>query len=184
MTIHIEYMRLDDFLNRMHPRNPKDHDLGAITTSIDRFGFVEIPVIDERTGLVVAGHGRGETLQQQMNAGKQPPARIQVDEFDGMWMIPVQRGVSFNSDAERDAYLVASNRLVELGGWDNEGLASMLQSLANEDKALLEVTGYDGDDLDELLKIVPNIDFPEYDENIADTVEMCTCPNCGHEFPK
>ena len=27
-------------------------------------------------------------------------------------------------------------------------------------------------------------DFPEYDENAADDVEMITCPNCNHAFPK
>ena len=26
--------------------------------------------------------------------------------------------------------------------------------------------------------------FPEYDESIADDVEMVTCPHCGQEFPK
>ena len=31
---------------------------------------------------------------------------------------------------------------------------------------------------------IPDVEFREYDESIADDVEMCTCPSCGHEFPK
>ena len=28
------------------------------------------------------------------------------------------------------------------------------------------------------------IEFPEYDESIADDVEFLECPSCGHKFPK
>jgi hypothetical protein len=31
---------------------------------------------------------------------------------------------------------------------------------------------------------IPDVEFKEYDESAADDVEMCTCPKCGHEFPK
>jgi len=27
-------------------------------------------------------------------------------------------------------------------------------------------------------------DFKEYDESVADDVEMIECPKCGHRFPK
>lgn len=29
-----------------------------------------------------------------------------------------------------------------------------------------------------------DVEFKEYDESVADDVEMCECPNCGHKFPK
>jgi hypothetical protein len=29
-----------------------------------------------------------------------------------------------------------------------------------------------------------SVDFKEYDETTADDVQYCTCPKCGHEFPK
>jgi len=88
-------------------------------------------------------------LQQMKARGMQPPARIEVR--DGEWYVPVVRGVAFNSDAELEAYLVADNRLVELGGWDDETLAALLSDLAAEDEELLAATGYDADDLDALL---------------------------------
>src|SRR5690606_26504386 len=110
---------------------------------------------------------------------KAPPARIQAK--DGEWYVPVIRGVSFNSDAEVEAYLVADNRLTELGGWNEPELAALLQDLANEDENLLQATGYDGDDLQQLLNdlMPPDVEFKEYDESVENEVKMCICPNCG-----
>lgn len=144
-----EYIALTKLIAMKHPSNPKDHDLGAITHSIQRFGFVAHPLIDERTQLIVAGHGRIEALEQMKNAGASAPARITVQGDE--WFVPVDRGVSFNSDAEVKAYLVADNRLTELGGWTDEALAAVLKDIAADDPDLLAVTGFDGDDLDDLL---------------------------------
>lgn len=146
--VRIEYMALSEL--KRWPRNPKQHDIGAIHTSISRFGFVAPPTVDERTGHLVAGHGRLDTLEQMKAKGEAPPARIQAREDD--WFVPVIRGVSFNSDNEVEAYLVADNRLTELGGWDTPELVELLGDLARDDEALLAVTGYDADDLDGLLR--------------------------------
>ena len=32
--------------------------------------------------------------------------------------------------------------------------------------------------------VPPNVEFPEYDESVADDVEYITCPECGHKWPK
>lgn len=140
--MYIEYMRLDEFISRSHSQNPKKHDLNAIGRSINRFGFVETPTLDERTGQIAAGHGRGAQLWTQMQGGEAPPARIKTDA-DGMWMLPVLRGVAFNSDEELQAYLIASNRLVESGGWDADAL---MELRAGIDDDLWSVTGF-GDDV-------------------------------------
>lgn len=147
----IEYMRLDEFMGRFHPRNPKQHDIGAIITSIRQFGYIEPPTVDETTRYVVAGHGRGEALRMMMNGQEEAPSGIEVDTTDGMWMLPVVRGLSFRDEQHVNAYLVASNRLTTLGGWDDTLLTELLQEVALHDNALLESTGYDGDDLDMLL---------------------------------
>jgi hypothetical protein len=108
-------------------------------------------IIDERTGYLAAGHGRIDTLAQLKAQGKEPPANVQTQDFDGDWLVPVVRGVAFNSDAEIEAYLVADNRLTILGGWNEPELAGLLQDLAAQDTALLEATGYDADDLDAMI---------------------------------
>ena len=74
--------------------NPKDHDIGAIHESMNRFGFTSPLLMNEATGKLVAGHGRVEALTQKKQFNEDPPANINVDE-DGDWLIPIIRGVSF-----------------------------------------------------------------------------------------
>jgi hypothetical protein len=180
----IEYMRLDELVDAFHPDNPKSHDLGKIDVSYHEFGFVETPTLDETTGFLVAGHGRIKQLFNRMNSNDAPPDGIRIDD-DGVWMSPVLRGISFKDESQVKAYLIASNQLTIAGGWDNVELASVLTEIMNDDEQLLQATGFDGDDLDYMIKQldIPD-DFPEYDESVANDVEMCTCPKCGHEFPK
>jgi len=82
--------------------------------------------------------------------GEAPPAGVRLAE-DGSWLIPVQRGWASRSDAEAEAYLVADNRLSEVGGWDTTQLAELLADINEIDPTLLEATGYNLTDLDELL---------------------------------
>lgn len=160
--VRIEYMRLDDFLKRFHPDNPKEHDLEGIGKSVDRFGFVEVPTLDERTGFVVAGHGRGEGLNAAMIRGEQPPARISKDK-DGMWLLPVLRGITFNSDAEVKAYLAASNRLTEKGGWNMEKLLALRDAI--DDPDLWSTTGFGEDVFGDLAQFGSDndLDLSEFD---------------------
>ena len=32
--------------------------------------------------------------------------------------------------------------------------------------------------------VPPIVEFPEYDESVADEVEYIECPECGHRWPK
>jgi len=177
-NIRIEYMPLSKLVRA--PRNPKQHDLGALHQSINRFGYVAPVLINEATGRIVAGHGRIDALQQMKAAGHSPPLRVKVK--DGEWLVPVIRGIRFKDDAEAEAYLVADNNLTLLGGWDDNTLADVLSDLAAQDS--LEGTGFDGDDLDALLaRLAPPSEFPEFDENLdLSNIKKIKCPQCGHEF--
>ena len=151
----IEYMPLDVLIGMAHEDNPKDHDIGQLVQGILRYGFTEAPLIDEARQKMAAGHGRTKALvHMQRNAiapeGLRAPEGIRVRE-DGMWLAPVQRGLSFASDNDLRAYLVWSNRSTELGGWDEVGLASVLQGLVDSDVRGLDYTGFDGDDLGTML---------------------------------
>lgn len=145
--VRIEYAPLKEILRA--PRNPKDHDIGAIIQSMLRFGFVTPGVVNESTGNIVVGHGRADALAQLQEQGVDPPERIQVAE-DGDWLVPLVRGVRFKSDEEAEAYLVADNRLTDLGGWRDDALLEVLMSLGNHDPDLLTVTGFDDGDVQEL----------------------------------
>jgi DNA modification methylase len=145
----IEYTRLADV--RRADVNPKQHDLGEIVTSIRKRGFVELPAVDERTGKLVAGHGRIEALAALKKDGAGLPKGLKQDA-DGEWLVPVLHGWASKDDADAKAYLVASNRLVEVGGWDDDALNQLLVSIASDGgpDALLG-TGFDGDDVDRIL---------------------------------
>ena len=59
-TMDPKLVRLQDL--QPFPMNAKEHDLGAIHTSIHEFGFLERIVVNETTGHILSGHGRLETL--------------------------------------------------------------------------------------------------------------------------
>lgn len=131
--------------------NPKRHRLDLLRSSIDRFGFATPALRDERTGRLVVGHGRTNTLTVMHAAGESPPDGIEVDDTGG-WLVPVVVGWSSRSDAEASAYLIADNRHSELGGWDHNELTDLLGDLATTDADLVAVAGWDPAELADLLK--------------------------------
>jgi ParB-like chromosome segregation protein Spo0J len=133
--------------------NPKDHDLGSLITSICRFGFTAPLIVNDHTGRLLAGHGRAEALLKMWSDGETPPKGVSVDKATGQWKVPVVRGISIEDEREADAYLIADNRLTEAGSWHLEDLSSMLADLV-KDGVSLDGLGFDGDDLDEMLKDV------------------------------
>lgn len=141
-------------------RNPKRHDAALIRKSIGKFGVVETPALDERTGKLVAGHGRLNEWERARAAGENPPDGVQV--VDGDWHVPISRGWASRDDAEADAYLLVSNRSTELGGWDGPELAGLLTDVTSD--GLLDYTGFTEDDLATLLGGNDDEDDP-----IADT---------------
>ena len=146
MDIQVEYIPLTDIVEA--DINPKDHDIGQIYQSIKRFGFTQPIMMNEKTGKLLAGHGRLQTLQTMKDAGEKLPNRIK--EKDGDWLVPVLKGISFEDDMEAQAYLIADNRLTELGGWNTGDLVESLQEMI-ENGLDLDGIGYDFDDLENLV---------------------------------
>lgn len=145
----LDLIALDDLLARPAPRNPKGHDADGIRDSITRHGVVENPAIDERTGLLVAGHGRLDDFADRRARGETPPDGVELGD-DGRWMVYTQRGWSSASDSAAEAYVVASNRLVEAGGWDEAMLADLFRDYES-DPDWLTGTGYSHIEVDALL---------------------------------
>lgn len=130
MTMRIEKMRLSELLKMAHKRNPKDHDIDSLMASFKRFGFTAAPTIDEATYVMVAGHGRCEALAKMRNNLEEPPAGVELDGIE--WLVPVVRGVSFKSEKERDAYVIADNQNVMAGGWKFDLLAQIIGELKDD----------------------------------------------------
>jgi len=136
-------------LSRVLPaaRNVKTHDMESIKGSIKRFGFADALVLDERTGRLVSGHGRLEALSELEKEGAEPPDGVEV--AGGEWCVPVQRGWASKNDTEAEAFLLAANKLVDAGGWDDAALIEVLKSLEEQDAA--EGLGWDANELEALL---------------------------------
>lgn len=145
----VEYMPLAEI--GAAPRNPKRHAGPEIQNSLARFGVAELPLLDERTGRLVAGHGRLDQLAEMHRTGQAPPRYIKVDPDSGQWLVPVQRGWESESDEDAEAYLIASNHLTTKGGWDRDELGDLLTGLAQVDHSLFLATGFSEDDLAALL---------------------------------
>lgn len=149
----VEYLPLADL--QENPKNPKTHELQTVGESISRFGMIDPIVVDGRTGFLIAGHGRKNSLEALRNNGETPPEGVQVTA-EGDWLVPVLTGWGSRSDSEANAALIALNRTTEIGGWDDEALAGLLDELAEVDGGL-EGVGYDDGSLSELQETLEDI---------------------------
>lgn len=143
--------------------NPKLHDIPALKASLRRWGFVLPLVEDEATETLVAGHGRLQALLEMREDGEDAPRRVKVvgDE----WFVPVLSGVAFRTAEEAEAYLLADNRLVELGGWKTDELVEMVKDLQDRGVPTL---GWAPDDMQKLLADASS------PEAVSDTIDEMT----------
>ncbi|KIF04168.1 hypothetical protein PL81_20380 [Streptomyces sp. RSD-27] len=185
------------------PVNPKKHEVERIIASIQDHGFIETPVVDERTGLTIAGHGRRKALIEMQVRGEPVPRGLLVDD-DGGWLVPVTRGWSSTSDRQAHAVLILLNRLSSAGGWEAGPLAEILEDLVTSDTALFDSLGIADDEMEELLRQVDPEGLPQGPERAAPSGEdeladhgfeegysdsgdneratSVSCPACGHHF--
>jgi DNA modification methylase len=130
--MNIEHVQTEDLIP--YARNAKKHDaaqVAAIAGSIREFGFNNPVLINAENG-IIAGHGRTLAAHQL-----------------GLATVPCLR-LTHLTDSQRRAYILADNRLAEIGGgWDSDMLAAELEALAAEGVAM-EDLGFDADALEEL----------------------------------
>lgn len=175
--LRLEYVALSEL--RRWPRNPKKHADDGIAASIKSFGFNDPFLVDETSGRIVEGHGRLDALEKKKLAGEKPPERIDV-RADGEWLVPLLRGVAFESEEKARAYLIAHNRLTELGGWDPDALKAEHATLPAE---LKDLSGWTDKAIERLAKgEVRTVEFtskvPEVQEQYMVVV---TCKNEKHQ---
>ena len=115
-----------------HPRNPRRGNVVEIEKSLVRFGQVR-PVLALADGTIVAGN---HTWKAAKARGWTHIARV-AHEFE----------------TEQDArdYLLADNRLPELGDYEREELIELLSEVEEQDR--WDGTGYRSDDLEQLRRL-------------------------------
>lgn len=191
-TRSIEHLPLDEL--KADPKNPKAHRLDVLSESVGRFGFVEPVVVDARTGYLVSGHGRAKTLREMRDGGESPPEGIVVAD-DGEWLVPAATGWASRTDSEAAAVLIALNRTTEVGGWVDDELLGLLDSLSQEDEDGLLGLGYDDSAIDDLRALVAeqfgeegegdgspdgNVIPDEFGAIDLDEETDYQCPSCGY----
>jgi hypothetical protein len=128
----IEHLKTSDLIP--YARNAKKHDASQVAKlagSIREFGFTNPVLIDKDNG-IIAGHGR--VLAAQSLALETVPC-IRLGHL---------------TDTQRRAYILADNRLAEIGGgWDEEMLKLELADLAALDVDVAEI-GFGAEDLADL----------------------------------
>jgi ParB-like chromosome segregation protein Spo0J len=101
-----------------YARNAKKHDdaqIAKIAGSIREFGFNNPVLIDGKNG-IIAGHGRVMAAQK---LGLEQVPCIRLDHL---------------SETQKQAYILADNRLAEIGGgWDMEALKIELEELGRDE---------------------------------------------------
>ena len=130
--LNIEYRPvglLVPFVN--NARTHSDDQVAQIAASIREFGFNNPILVDGERGLI-AGHGR------LLAARKLGLATVPVIELAHL------------SSTQKRAYILSDNRLAENAGWDKELLALELADLKLSEFDL-DLLGFSGDELDELL---------------------------------
>ena len=138
-------------LSKLKPyeNNAKIHGAGQIEklkASIEEFGFLTPCLIDEEYNLI-AGHGR-----------------VMAANELGMETVPCVF-VEGLTEAQRRAYILADNRLGELGEWDMDLVFSELEELKDMDFDI-ELTGFELPDETEQIEITED-EVPEEVETRA-----------------
>lgn len=140
--VEIVKMRLSDIISPAY--NPKEdirenpEDYEQLHNSIQRFGYASIITVNKRNNHIVGGNQRYKLICDMVESKKKDPKEV---------IIAVQL-VNLN-DAEEKA---ANSALNHIGVKDDdEKLSLMLKAIEEDDSGLLELTGFDGDEVKKLM---------------------------------
>ncbi|RWZ59879.1 DNA modification methylase [Halobacillus fulvus] len=113
---------------------PGDAEYKKLKRSIEEFGYVDPLIWNEKTGHLVGGHQRFKVLMENN------PETIQVSVV--------------NLTLEKEKILNIALNKVE-GGWDDEKLQLLLTELQDNGEDI-EITGFDEEELQDILDSVPS----------------------------
>jgi len=120
-----------------NPRKMSDEELKKLKRSITEFGYVEPIVVNKRTMHVVGGNQRLKVLKE-----------LGIEIVDVVFVdMPLEKEKALN---------LALNRIQ--GEWDLEKLKEILEEL---DDQTLSLTGFNEDEIDNLLKEFEPIEPPD-----------------------
>ena len=138
--------------NEFNPREMTKSQVKHLKESLEKFDLAEIPAINT-DNTILAGHQRIQLLTILGRSEEMIDVRIPERQL---------------TKEEANEYMLRSNKNV--GQWNLDVLASF-------DKSLLELTGFNKNQINKMFQLNT--------ENIIktnNTNKSIKCPNCGHEF--
>ena len=133
------------YANNARTHSPEQ--IAKLRSSLREFGFIN-PVIIDKENNIIAGHGR--VIAARAEGIKEVPC-VLVDHL---------------TEAQKKAYVIADNRMALDAGWDEELLKVELEALEAE-AFDLSLTGFDGDELNKLLKDEEEVEDDDFDLTAA-----------------
>lgn len=134
----------------LHPKNPRQGDVGGIYESISENGFYGTLVVQRSTGYVLVGNHR---LIAAREAGLEEVPVFYVDVDD-------ERALRI---------LLVDNRTNDRASYNEAELTDLLKALSEDSREGLSGTGYDGEDLDRLLADLERDTDKGFLDDIADS---------------
>jgi DNA modification methylase len=127
----MEYLLLVGLKNSLGPvRGHDERQISLLKKSIDAFGFL-FPILVDGQNNVISGQAR--VLAAQQLAYKEVPA-VRVEHL---------------TEAQKQALMIADNRISELASWDKVALAKILRDLRTAEPDFdIEATGFTLDEID------------------------------------
>lgn len=147
-----------------YPGNPRiisEAAVAKVAASLTEFGWQQ-PIVVDSEGVIIAGH-----------------TRLRAAYSLGHVVVPVRVAKDLSPEKVA-AYRLMDNRSADEAQWNFDILQRELEALLSSDYDMA-LTGFD--ELE--IATVPTsegIEFPEYDESVADDVPLLTCPKCGHTW--
>jgi DNA modification methylase len=146
--------KLVPYVNNARTHSPEQVD--QIAASIKEFGFNNPVLIDKKNG-IIAGHGRVQAAR-----------KLELKE------VPTVR-LEHLTETQKKAFIIADNKIAMNAGWDDELLALELKDL-DDVMFDLNLTGFDGKELDELIQPEPVAGLTDEDEVPEAPVDPVTKP--------
>lgn len=143
-------------------RKHNTRNINAIKESLIAFAQYAPVVIQESTGMIIAGNGTFLAAKE-----------LGWDEIDCV-IIDVD-------DAKARAMSIIDNRSTELSNWDTSALLKVLSQL---DVESLPIVGYTEKEIEKLM------DSLNFDQKTQEKIEKvkeaksCVCPKCGKTFSR
>ena len=133
------------------PGNPRRGDIEAVKRSLEAFGQRKPIVVRRSDSVVIAGN---HTLQAAQALGWDEIAVVWVDD----------------DEVTSKAFALADNRTAELGDYDEQALADLINDVGSLNPGLLESSGWDDNAVQELLDRVEQIELPVDVDDVSEDV--------------